>query len=30
MIILKKNRTVQPGDAFEDIAFKPGFDIVKF
>jgi hypothetical protein len=25
-----KNRTVQPGDAFEDIAFIPGFEIVKF
>jgi hypothetical protein len=23
------NRTVQPGDAFEDTASKPGFEIVK-
>jgi hypothetical protein len=29
-IINPKNRTVQPGDAFEDTAFKPGFEIVKF
>jgi hypothetical protein len=27
---LPKKRTVQPGDVFEDIAFKPGFEIVKF
>jgi hypothetical protein len=26
----KKKQTVQPGDAFEDTAFKPGFEIVKF
>jgi hypothetical protein len=26
----KKKRNVQPGDAFEDTAFKPGFEIVKF
>jgi hypothetical protein len=25
-----KKRTVQPGDAFEDTAFNPGFEIVKF
>jgi hypothetical protein len=25
-----KKRTVQPGYAFEDTAFKPGFEIVKF
>ncbi len=25
-----KNRTVQPGDAFKDTAFKQGFEIVKF
>jgi hypothetical protein len=24
-----QRRTVQPGDAFEDTAFKPGFEIVK-
>jgi hypothetical protein len=24
-----KKRTVQPGDLFEDTAFKPGFEIVK-
>jgi hypothetical protein len=24
-IITPKKRTVQPGDAFEDTAFKPGF-----
>jgi hypothetical protein len=29
-IITPKKRTVQPGDAFEDTAFKPGFEIVKF
>ncbi len=28
-IIIPKNRTVQPVDAFEDTAFKPGFEIVK-
>jgi hypothetical protein len=26
----KKKGTVQPGCAFEDAAFKPGFAIVKF
>jgi hypothetical protein len=25
-----KKQTVQPGDAFEDTALKPGFGIVKF
>jgi hypothetical protein len=25
-----QKRTVQQGDAFEDTAFKPGFEIVKF
>jgi hypothetical protein len=25
-----KKRTVQTGDAVEDTAFKPGFEIVKF
>jgi hypothetical protein len=29
-IIAPEKRTVQPGDAFEDTAFKPGFEIVKF
>jgi hypothetical protein len=29
-IITTIKRTVQPGDAFEDTAFKPGFEIVKF
>jgi hypothetical protein len=29
-IITPKKRTVQPGDAFEDTAFKPVFEIVKF
>jgi hypothetical protein len=28
-IITPKKRTVQPGDAFEDTAFKQGFEIVK-
>jgi hypothetical protein len=28
--IIPKKQTVQPGVAFEDIAFKPEFDIVKF
>jgi hypothetical protein len=27
---LPKKRTLQPRDAFEDTAFKPGFEIVKF
>jgi hypothetical protein len=27
---LPKNRIVQPGDEFEDTAFNPGFEIVKF
>ncbi len=26
----QKKRTVQPEDAFEDTAFQPGFEIVKF
>jgi hypothetical protein len=26
----KKKRTFQPGYAYEDIAFKPGLEIVKF
>jgi hypothetical protein len=30
LIIAPKERTVQPEDAFEDTAFKPGFEIVKF
>jgi hypothetical protein len=30
MIITLKNRTVQPREAFEDTAFEPGFEIVKF
>ncbi len=30
IITLKKKRTVQPGDAFEDTAFKPSCEIVKF
>ncbi len=25
-----KKRTINPGDAFEDTAFKPGLEIVKF
>ncbi len=25
-----KKRTFQPGEAFEDIAFRPEFEIVKF
>jgi hypothetical protein len=29
-IMNPKNCTVQPGDAFEDAAFKSGFEIVKF
>jgi hypothetical protein len=36
-LLLSKNpdyypqkRTVQPGEAFEDTAFEPGFEIVKF
>jgi hypothetical protein len=29
-IITSKKRTVQPGEAFEDTVFKPGFEIVKF
>jgi hypothetical protein len=29
-IITLKKRTVQPRDAFEDTAFKPGFEFVKF
>ncbi len=29
-IITPKKRTIQPGDAFEDTAFKPGFEIAKF
>jgi hypothetical protein len=30
VIITPKKRTVQPEDAFEDTAFKQGFEIVKF
>jgi hypothetical protein len=30
LIMTPKKRTVQPGDAFEDTALKPGFEIVKF
>jgi hypothetical protein len=30
MIIPEKKRAVQPGDAFEDTAFKPEIEIVKF
>jgi hypothetical protein len=30
MVITQKRTTVQPGDAFEDTAFKPGFEAVKF
>jgi hypothetical protein len=29
-IIAPKKQTVQPGDAFEDTALKPGFGVVKF
>jgi hypothetical protein len=29
IITPKKKRTVHPGDAFEDTAFKQGFEIVK-
>jgi hypothetical protein len=29
-IITPRNRIFQPRETFEDIAFKPGFDIVKF
>jgi hypothetical protein len=29
-IITAKKLTVQPGDALEDTAFTPGFEIVKF
>jgi hypothetical protein len=29
-IITLKKRTVQPRDAFEDTAFRPRFEIVKF
>jgi hypothetical protein len=29
-IITTKKQIVQPEDAFEDTAFKPGFEIVKF
>jgi hypothetical protein len=29
IITPQKKRTVQPGDAFEDIVFKQGFEIVK-
>jgi hypothetical protein len=25
-----KKRTIQPGKTFEDTAFKPGFEILKF
>ncbi len=30
LIITNKKRNFQPGDAFEDTAFEPGFEIVKF
>jgi hypothetical protein len=30
LIITPKKQTVHPGDAFEDTAIKPGFEIVKF
>jgi hypothetical protein len=30
LIITPKTRTVQPGDAFEDTAFKQGFEDFKF
>jgi hypothetical protein len=30
LIITPTKRTNQPGDAVEDTAFKPGFEIVKF
>jgi hypothetical protein len=29
-IIILKERTLQPGDAFEDTALKPGIEVVKF
>jgi hypothetical protein len=29
-IITPKKLTIQPGDAFEDTAFEPGFEIAKF
>jgi hypothetical protein len=29
-IITPEKRTIQPGDAFEDTAFNPGFEIVEF
>jgi hypothetical protein len=29
-IIIPKKRTAQPGDAFEDADFEPGFEIAKF
>jgi hypothetical protein len=29
-MITPKKQTVQPGDAIEDTAIKPGFEIVKF
>jgi hypothetical protein len=29
LIITPKKLTIQPADAFEDTAFKPGFEIVK-
>jgi hypothetical protein len=29
-VITPKKRSVQPGDALEDTAFKPGFEILKF
>ncbi len=29
-IITQEKQPVQSGDAFEDTAFKPGFEIVKF
>jgi hypothetical protein len=30
LITTPKKRAIQPGDAFEDTSFKPGFEIVKF
>jgi hypothetical protein len=29
-LIIPQKWTIQPGDAFEDTAFKPRFEIVKF
>jgi hypothetical protein len=30
IITKRRKKTIQPGDAFEDTAFKPGFEIAKF